>query len=161
MNLHRAKPFFEWNLNTAILVFGFGITWGVFKTDLSNTKSAVAEVVTDVAVLTKTVNSIEGWKNTHEEISKNRRGEIEGGLSTVTEKVANQDERMDDVETTQLEQTIGLSTAATRIAEVQVDLRSLTAAVNNVQSDQKLILSYIAEQRERDKDEDRAASGAR
>jgi hypothetical protein len=155
MQLERAQPFFKWDLNTAILVFGFGITWGVLKTNVNDIASDQIKVEASVAALLVRVVANESdirdeksWRVGHESTNKDRRGEIEGAIASLGTQVKTQDERLDDVGGLQARQADQQSATGATLREVQDDIRTVQGDLAELKSDQKLILSYINEQRE-------------
>lgn len=156
MHLRRAQPFFEWNLNTAIIIFGFGITWGVLKTnvnDLGADQVALAQrvsaVETRVSADEQDIREEKAWRAAHEATAKDRRGEIEAGLSSLGTAANALDQRVDGVEAKTDRQADRQAANDAKLAEALVSLQEVQKSVTDIQSDQKVILSYVDEQRRR------------
>lgn len=136
MHIQRA-PKLEWNLNTIlqlITLTGVIVTGAVAWNDTR-----------------RDIGSINEWIADHETQQRERRGEIEAGISRVATQTGALDDRLDQQEALAVRLSDRVSAAEARSAEFAVALRELQTAINQQSGDLKVILAWIEEQRRGDR----------
>lgn len=141
MRIHKAERAWEWNLNTVVQLIGLALILlggGYWLNDQE-----------------RDIRALNDWRLEHEAEGKERRGANEAAVSRLGAMVSGLDERLDTAEAASVRLSDRVSATEARSAEFATNLRELQRAINEQGSDLRYIRTWIEDQRDEQRQEQR------
>lgn len=161
MNLpQKSQDFWSWNFNTLVTLGSFlamfvalGVTWGIAQTRLvtvmekaDEIRGALNAMGTRTALLEQDNREEKAWRDAHEAVNKERRGEIEASMATSETAIRTLDDRQDQAEAQLALQAERQAAADARWSGIASAVSELQKDINDQGGDLKVIRAWIDRQ---------------